>query len=179
MNHKEINIRQLQESDKSQLARLANNSNISNNLRDYFPNPYDDEDAESFIKMTIAQDPTTSFGIEFEGELCGVISLILQNDIYRKSAEIGYWLGEPYWGKGITTKAVSQITEYGFEKLNLIRIYAGIIEYNTSSMRVLEKSGFKMEGIFQKAIIKNDKIWDEHRYYILNKGYIKNKDKQL
>ncbi|WP_024768706.1 GNAT family N-acetyltransferase [Aquimarina macrocephali] len=169
MDNREIKIRELEESDKSQMAKLANNSNISNNLRDYFPNPYDEKDATSFIEMTIQQDPAVSFGIEFRGELCGVISLMLQNDIYRKSAEIGYWLGEPYWGKGITTKAVDQITEYGFEKLNLIRIYAGIIEYNTTSMRVLEKSGFKKEGIFQKAIIKNDKIWDEHRYYILNK----------
>ncbi|WP_106792642.1 GNAT family N-acetyltransferase [Aquimarina sp. Aq78] len=169
MDNREIKIRQLKESDKLQMAKLANNSNISNNLRDYFPNPYDEEDATSFIEMTIQQDPVVSFGIEFRGKLCGVISLMLQNDIYRKSAEIGYWLGEPYWGKGITTKAVDQITEYGFEKLNLIRIYAGIIEYNTTSMRVLEKSGFKKEGIFQKAIIKNDKIWDEHRYYILNK----------
>ncbi|WP_438422552.1 GNAT family N-acetyltransferase [Aquimarina macrocephali] len=169
MDNREIKIRELEESDKSQMAKLAKNSNISNNLRDYFPNPYDEKDAKSFIEMTIQQDPAVSFGIEFRGELCGVISLMLQNDIYRKSAEIGYWLGEPYWGKGITTKAVDQITEYGFEKLNLIRIYAGIIEYNTTSMRVLEKSGFKKEGIFQKAIIKNDKIWDEHRYYILNK----------
>ncbi|MBG6128893.1 RimJ/RimL family protein N-acetyltransferase [Aquimarina sp. EL_43] len=168
MDSKEIKIRQLVESDKSQLAILANNNNISNNLRDYFPSPYDEEDAKSFIKMTIQQDPTVSFGIEFRGEFCGVISLILQDDMYRKSAEIGYWLGEPYWGKGITTKAVDQITKYGFEKLNLIRIYAGVIEYNTASMSVLEKSGFKKEGISQKAIIKNGKIWNEHRYYILN-----------
>ncbi|EZH73272.1 GCN5 family acetyltransferase [Aquimarina atlantica] len=169
MDSKEIKIRQLVASDKSQLAKLANNHNISNNLRDYFPNPYNEEDAKSFIKMTIQQDPIVSFGIEFKGELCGVISLMLQDDMYRKSAEIGYWLGEPYWGKGITTKAVDQITKYGFEKLNLIRIYAGVIEYNTASMSVLEKSGFKKEGIFRKAIVKNDKIWDEHRYYILNK----------
>ncbi|WP_108808499.1 GNAT family N-acetyltransferase [Aquimarina spinulae] len=169
MDNKEIKIRQLVESDKSQLAKLANNNNISNNLRDYFPNPYNEEDAKSFIKMTIQQDPTVSFGIEFGGELCGVISLMLQDDMYRKSAEIGYWLGEPYWGKGITTKAVDQITKYGFEKLNLIRIYAGVIEYNTASMNVLEKSGFKKEGIFQKAIVKNGKIWNEHRYCILNK----------
>ncbi len=169
MDSKAIRIRKLVASDKSQLAKLANNHNISNNLRDYFPNPYNEEDAKSFIKMTIQQDPIVSFGIEFRGELCGVISLMLQDDMYRKSAEIGYWLGEPYWGKGITTNAVGQITKYGFEKLNLIRIYAGVIEYNTASMSVLEKSGFKKEGIFRKAIVKNDKIWDEHRYYILNK----------
>ena len=104
MDNREIKIRQLVALDKSQLAKLANNNNISNNLRDYFPNPYDEEDAKSFIKMTIQQDPTVSFGIEFRGEFCGVISLMLQDDMYRKSAEIGYWLGEPYWGKGITTK---------------------------------------------------------------------------
>jgi RimJ/RimL family protein N-acetyltransferase len=169
MNNTEIKIRRLELSDQLQLTKLADNSDISNNLRDSFPNPYKEKDAQSFIYMTLQQNPVTSFGVEYNENLCGVISLILQTDIYRKSAEIGYWIGEPYWGKGIATQAVSQIVKYGFETLNLIRIYAGIIEYNTASMRVLEKSGFKKEGISLKAISKKDKIWDEHRYYILNK----------
>ncbi|WP_298313715.1 GNAT family protein [uncultured Aquimarina sp.] len=170
MKDKKIKIRGLELSDKSQLAKLANNENIWNNLRDYIPHPYHENDAESFINLTKSQNPKQSFGIEFKNELCGVISLIIQEDIYRKSAEIGYWIGEPYWGNGIATKAVALITEYGFEKLNLIRIFSGIFEHNIASMKTLEKNGYNKEGIFQKAVVKNGRILDEHRYYILNKN---------
>ncbi|MDH7447423.1 GNAT family N-acetyltransferase [Aquimarina sp. 2201CG14-23] len=170
MKDQEIKIRTLTSLDIPQLARLANNENIWNNLRDYIPYPYDENDAASFIDITKAQHPKQSFGIEFKNNLCGVISLIIQQDVYRKSAEIGYWIGEPYWGKGIATKAVELITAYGFDKLNLIRIYAGVFEHNIASMKTLEKNGYKKEGISQKALIKNDRILDEHRYYILNKN---------
>jgi len=165
----EINIRKLEVSDTLQLATLANNRKIWDNLRDYIPHPYTKSDAEFFINLTQNQDPQQSFGIEFKKQLCGVISLIIQKDVYRKSAEIGYWIGEPYWGNGIATKAVQLITKYGFETLNLIRIYTGVFEHNPTSMKILEKNGYQKEGVFKKAVIKNNKILDEHRYYILNK----------
>nr|WP_255452598.1 GNAT family N-acetyltransferase [Aquimarina sp. RZ0] len=133
-----------------------------NNVRDYFPHPYSEKDAESFIKITKSQAPKQSFAIEYKNNLCGVISLLVQKDIYHKSAEVGYWIGEPYWGHGIATKAVALITNYGFEKLNLIRIYAGVFEHNIASMKILEKNGYKKEAIFRKAIYKNSKILDEH-----------------
>ncbi len=173
MSNSNIQIRPLELSDIQQLTKLANNKKVWDNLKDYFPYPYTEKDAAFFINLTQEHNPKQSFGIEFNNELCGVISLIVQEDIYRKSAEIGYWIGEPYWGKGIMTKAVELITQYGFEKLNLIRIYAGVFDYNVTSMNILENNGYKKEGIFSKAIIKNDKIWDEHRYYILNKKYNK------
>ena len=167
MNSPEIKIRPLELSDKPVLAILANNKNVSDNLRDFFPNPYGETDAESFINFTKNESPQQSFGMEYEGELCGVIGLIIQKDVYRKSAEIGYWIGEAYWKKGIATKAVELITKYGFEELKLIRIYAGVFEFNTGSMRVLEKNGFQKEGIFKNSIFKHEKVWDEHRYFKL------------
>ena len=104
-------------------------------------------------------------------QFCGIIGLIIQEDVYAKTAEIGYWLGEQFWGKGIMTKAVELMTEYGFGKLKLVRIYTGIFEYNITSMKVLEKNGYVKEGIFKKAIYKNRKTWDEHRYCKLNSTY--------
>ena len=162
-----VNIRALKLSDKADLEKLANNKNIWDNLRDYIPFPYNESDAEYFINLTMEEDPKQTFGIECQGKLSGVIGLV-QNDVYRKSAEIGYWIGEPFWGKGMATKAVGLITDYGFNKLDLNRIYTGVFEYNISSMKVLEKNGYEKEGIFKNAIFKNEKVYDEHRYYKLN-----------
>jgi RimJ/RimL family protein N-acetyltransferase len=164
-----IKIRALKISDKAELAKLANNKKVWDNLRDYIPFPYKESDAEFFINLTNEENPKQTFGIEYKGKISGVIGLVIQKDVYKKSAEIGYWIGEPFWGNGIATKAVKLITEYGFDKLNLNRIYTGVFEYNTASMKVLEKNGFEKEGIFKNAILKNDKICDEHRFYKLSK----------
>ena len=163
-----IKRRHLKLSDKTELAKLANNINIWNNLRDYIPFPYKESDAEFFIELTRKEEPKQNFGIEFNGKIAGVIGLTIQKDVYKKSAEIGYWIGEPFWGNGIATKAVELITEYGFNKLALNRVYAGVFEYNITSMKVLEKNGYKKEGIFKNAILKNDKVYDEHRFFKLN-----------
>ena len=163
-----IKIRPLKLSDKTELAKLANNKKIWDNLRDYIPFPYRESDADFFINLTKEENPKQTFGIEYQGKLSGVIGLVIQKDVYKKSAEIGYWIGEPFWGNGIATNAVKLITEYGFDKLDLNRIYTGVFEYNAASMKVLEKNGYKKEGIFKSAIIKNDKVYDEHRFYKLN-----------
>ena len=153
--------------DKWQLAELANNKKVWDNLRDYIPFPYDESDAESFIDHTSKEDPRQTFAIIYKDQFAGVVGLVPQNDVYRKSAEIGYWIGEPYWRKGIATKAVELITEYGFGTLDLNRIYAGIFDFNVGSMRVLERNGFKKEGVFKNAVLKNNKVCDEHRFYKL------------
>ncbi|MGB5500231.1 MAG: GNAT family protein [Maribacter sp.] len=164
-----IKLRPLKAADKFQLAQLANNKKIYDNVRDHFPYPYNEDDAKAFINTTIEEDPKQNFGIEYEGNICGAIGLILQKDVYRKSAEMGYWIGEPYWGKGFATKAIELITEYGFDNLNLLRIYAGVFDFNIASMKVLEKNGFKKEGISRDAVLKNGRIRNEHRYYKLKK----------
>ena len=162
-----VKLRRLEIADTNQLAQLANNRKVWDCLRDYFPHPYHEQDARNFIELTQNENPPQNFGIEYNDELCGVIGVILQQDVYKKSGEIGYWLGEPFWSKGIGTEAVSLITKYGFSELNLIRLYAGIFSFNKPSMKVLEKNGFQKDAIFRNAILKNGKIYDEHRYFKL------------
>jgi RimJ/RimL family protein N-acetyltransferase len=110
------------------------------------------------------ENPPCTFAIEYMGELAGCIGLVKQTDVYKLSAEIGYWIGEPYWGLGIATTAVELLTEYGFHQLGLVRIYSGVFDFNKASQRVLEKAGYQLEGIFEKSVIKNGKICNEYRY---------------
>jgi len=164
LRSEDLKLRGFEESDSPRIAGLANNENISNNLRDFFPSPYTEEDAEIFIGMCRIEDPKVTFLIEYKGEPAGCIGLVLQPDIYRKSAEIGYWIGEPYWGKGIAVDAVNLIVEYGFDKLGLVRIFTGVFDFNKASQKVLEKAGFYLECISKKAVYKREKILDEYRY---------------
>lgn len=159
-----ILLRPLKYSDKEILAKLANNKKIWSNLRDMFPHPYQIEDAERFIEAIKKQDTQVTFAIEFETQFAGVISINHQQDVYRKSAEIGYWLGEPYWNKGIVTTALKLVTDYGFNELKLERLFAGAFEGNEGSKRVLEKCGYKLEGIARKAVYKNKMLIDELRF---------------
>lgn len=146
------------------MAALANNKKIWDNVRDYLPHPYTIRDGEDYIDMVQKEEKPLTFGIDYKGRLAGVVGLVAQEDIYRMSAEIGYWIGEPFWGKGIATQAVKMMSNYGFEKMGFQRIFAGVFEYNIGSMKVLEKNGYEREGIFKQALIKNDRIWDEHRF---------------
>lgn len=168
MKNQKIKLRRLKASDSLEIATLANNKNVWDNLRDYLPHPYTEQDAEEFIRLTQHENPRCNFAITHNDTLCGVIGLILQKDVYKKSAELGYWIGEPFWGKGIATKAVALIVSYGFDELGLTRIFSGVFEYNKASMKVLEKNGFQKEGLFKKAVFKNEKFFDEHRYYKLH-----------
>ena len=168
MKNPDVKLRSLQTSDKYQIASLANNKKIWDNVRDGLNHPYTLENAEDFIQRQALSDAEEVFAIESNGSVCGLIGLILQKDVYRNSAEIGYWLGEPYWAKGIATIAVGKIVRVAFDDLKLVRVYASAFEYNMGSMRVLEKNGFLKEGIAKKAVYKNDKYWDEHRYALLN-----------
>lgn len=167
LQNQNIILRTLTDEDAPALAQLANNKKVWDNVRDILPHPYTINDAVSFINLTKKENPQVSFAIEYEGAFCGMIGLAPQHDVYRKTAEIGYWLGEPFWNKGIATKAVQLVTEYGFDELGFIRIHTGIFEYNVASMKVLEKNGYEKDGIFKKSIFKNGKIWDEHRYFKL------------
>jgi [ribosomal protein S5]-alanine N-acetyltransferase len=159
-----IILRPLYGSDANILAQLANNKKIWDNTRDYLPFPYGIDDAISFIKLTQKETPQTTFAIEYDGQFCGVIGLVGQSDVYKKTAEIGYWLGEPYWNKGIATVSVKLITDYGFNQLGFIRIHTGVFEYNIGSMNVLTKNGYSKDGVFKKSILKNGQIFDEHRF---------------
>lgn len=164
MKKKEVSLRRPVISDKVQITELANNRKIADNLRDIFPYPYSEKDAADYINICMKEDVPVTFAIEFNGQLAGMIALVPQDDIYRKSAEVGYWIGEKFWGKSIATTALELITEYGFKELKFKRIYSGVFDYNKASMRVLEKCGYEFEGIFKKNVIKNGKFYDEYRY---------------
>ncbi len=165
-----IELRKLEFSDSSAMAKLANNKKIWDNVRDAFGHPYTEKNAEEFIQRQAQSDSEKVFAIDFNGKLSGLCGLILQKDVYRKSAEIGYWIGEPFWGQGIATQAIGLLVLYAFEKMDLVRLHAGVFEYNLGSMRVLEKNGFAKEGISKKAIFKNGKFWEEHRFALLNEN---------
>lgn len=160
----DVILRELEEKDLPKLAEYANNKKVSVNLRDTFPNPYSIDDAKFFFELKRKENPKTTFAIEYKGEIIGNIGLIQGEDVYRNSAELGFFIGEPFWNKGIVTKAVNLIVKYGFEKLQKIRIFSCVFEFNTASQRVLEKCGFEKEAVFKKSITKNGKIYDEIRF---------------
>ncbi|MGQ1888989.1 GNAT family N-acetyltransferase [Thermophagus sp. OGC60D27] len=162
-NH-HVTLREFRHSDADSIIQLINNRKIWDNVRDSLPFPYFEKDAHEFIDFCRKMDPPGTFAIEYKNEFVGTIGLEQKNDIYRMSAAIGYWLGEPYWNRGIATTAVNLMVDYGFNQLGLIRIDAGVFSYNKGSQRVLEKAGFKLEGIFEKAVIKNNTVCDEYRY---------------
>jgi len=161
-------LRELRPGDAFDIASNADNRKIWLNLRDAFPFPYTLENAKYYIEMSRKQDPQYFFGIEVDGKIAGMISVMPGNDVYKLSGEIGYWLAERYWNKGIMTKAVKAMVSYGFTNLGLIRIHTGVFSHNTPSMKVLEKAGFSLEGIFRNSVIKDGKVLNEHRYAILS-----------
>lgn len=160
-------LRKIVKEDASRIAEYANNREIWLNLRDYFPHPYTIEDAHGFIEMVSSSGPNEIFAIANEEGFIGVVGIHPLTDIYKSTAELGYWLGEPHWGKGHVTKAVDMMVDYTWEKTEIERIEAGVFDYNPASMRVLEKCGFEKEAIRQKRLIKDGKLCDEHMYFKL------------
>ncbi len=155
-------IRQWKNEDLQELVFQANNVNVWNNLRNYFPHPYTEEHGKAWLEKVVDALPAINMAIEADGKMAGGIGLILNGDVYIKSAEIGYWLGEQYWGKGIATEAVRQMTEYAFYYFDLVRLYAEVFETNKASMRVLEKNGYYLEGVRRKAVFKNEVLMDDY-----------------
>jgi RimJ/RimL family protein N-acetyltransferase len=155
--------------DEDALVRHANNRNISRNLRDVFPYPYTATDAQDFLLGVMPLTPLTTFAVEVDGEAAGGISLRVLGDIYRRTAEIGYWLSEDHWGRGIMTDAVMAITAYGFDHLDLLRIEADVFARNPASMRVLEKAGFEREGWLRQRITKDGETIDAAVYGLLRR----------
>jgi [ribosomal protein S5]-alanine N-acetyltransferase len=159
-------LRHFQTGDEASLVENANNIKIFNNVRDVFPHPYTHDDATWWIEMNKqSENPATCFAIDVAGDAIGAVGIILGSDIYRVSAEIGYWLGENYWGKGIASEAVKLMVDYAFKNFAEVqRIWAGVFHHNKSSMRVLEKAGFHFEGIQKKSAIKNGHLLDVYMY---------------
>ena len=153
-------VRSWRVGDESALARHADNRKIWLNVRDRFPHPYTLADAEAWVAQAALAAPETQFAIEVNGEAAGGIGLFLQQDVERYSAEIGYWLGEPYWGRGVATAAVRRFTDFAFATFELCRIYANVFAWNPASCRVLEKAGYRLEGRLHCAAAKDGRMVD-------------------
>ena len=157
------------------LLKHANNAKIAMNLRDGFPHPYTEKDAVNWIRMVMDNRADLILAIEVNGEACGGIGLHGGKDVYRFNAEIGYWLSERHWGKGIISEAVRFVVDHGFTHHKWTRIHAGVFSSNPASMRVLEKCGFTREAIFRKSVLKGGNYLDEHVYSILKEAWLENK----
>jgi [ribosomal protein S5]-alanine N-acetyltransferase len=169
-NFDEFMVRDWEEDDAQSIARYANNRKVWLCLRDAFPNPYSLGDARSFLARVMSQTPRTSFAIANEAEAIGCIGITPGQDIHRFTAEIGYWLAEPFWGDGIMTEAVKAVCEYGFEEFGLCRIFAEPYATNLASARVLEKAGFAREGVLRASAFKDGKVLDQLSYAKLREG---------
>ena len=159
-------IREWRRGDEHSLVRHANNRNVWRHLRDIFPHPYTLDDAKRWIAHA-AKSPTTDFAIVVDGEAAGGIGFVPQGDIARRSAEIGYWLGEAHWGQGIATGAVRAISDYIFANFDVCRIYASVFESNPASSHVLEKAGYSCEGRLRRAVTKDGVTMDALIYALV------------
>ena len=162
-------IRKWKLSDAADLAMALSNKKIQDNLRDGLPYPYTEQDGKDFISAMLSADEneTFAFAITVNNIVIGSIGIFRQGNIHRQTAELGYYIAEEYWGKGIMTEAVKQICEYVFDKSDIIRIYAEPFAYNIASCRVLEKAGFQYEGTLRNNAVKNGKVIDMKMYSLL------------
>ena len=159
-------LRPWREGDESSLVRHANNYEVWRR-----PHPYTHADAERWIAFAKQQNPQTHFAIEVHGGATGGIGLELGSDIERRSAEMGYWLGQDFWGRGIITAAVRALTRYGFETLNLTRIFAVPFTSSSASIRVLEKCGYIREGTMRRSAIKESVVIDQVLYALTDEDF--------
>lgn len=168
----ECTIREWRAEDKAALAALLNNKKILDNLRDGLPYPYTEGDAAEFISAMRAADKmkTFAFAIAAGEALVGSIGAFRCENIHARTAEMGYYIGEPYWGRGLATGAVRQVCKFIFEHTDIIRIFAEPFAYNTASCRVLEKAGFQLEGVLRGNAVKNGKILDMKLYALVKEN---------
>ena len=162
-------IRKWELSDAKDLAAALSNKKVQDNLRDGLPYPYTEQDGKEFISAMLSADEneTFAFAIMVDDKVVGSIGIFRQGNIHSQTAELGYYIAEEYWGKGIMTEAVKQICEYVFAKSDIIRIYAEPFAYNIASCRVLEKVGFQYEGTLRSNAVKNGKVIDMEMYSLL------------
>lgn len=152
--------------DLDSLVKNANNPNIAKFMTDGFPHPYTKEKGISFIEMATKDNPIHIFAIDVDGKAVGGIGIHPQQDIMKKNAELGYWLGEEYWSNGIVSNAIKQMINFAFITYDINRVFARPFGTNMASQKVLEKCGFKLEARFEKVILKNGEYLDELIYAI-------------
>lgn len=165
----EFQLRSWRREDAEDVAFFADNERIAQNLRDVFPHPYTLADARGYVDSCVEGDETRQLcrAIECGGRAVGSIGLFRGEDVYRKSAELGYWLGRAFWGRGVMTRAARLICSEGFRTWDVARIYAEPYAVNTGSRRVLEKAGFTLEGTLRNSVFKNGRLMDSCIYGLL------------
>ena len=164
-------IRPWQLGDEAALVQHANNRNVWRNLRDVFPHPYTQQDAQEWIQRASTAEPITSFAIVIDGVAAGGIGFIPRGDVHRHTVGLGYWLGEEYWGRGLMTEAVCAITGYAFQNAEVHRLYACVYAWNPASARVLEKAGYTLEGRMRQHATKDGEKVDELIYGLLREDW--------
>ena len=166
-------IRKWELSDAADLAAALSNKKILDNLRDGLPYPYTEQDGADYISAMLSADEedTFAFAVTADDKVIGSIGVFRQGNIHRQIAELGYYIAEEYWGRGIMTEAVRQTCKHVFEKSDIIRIYAEPFANNTASCRVLEKAGFQYEGTLRSNAVKNGKVVDMKMYSILSSDH--------
>ena len=158
--------------DAPQLALVANNKKIADNIRDGLPIPYTNKDGQDWLNQIIPENnPPRFFAIVTDEEVVGNIGIVTKTDIYRKNLEIGFFISEKFWGKGIATKAIKAAVSYAFRKFDIVRIYAEVFSDNIGSRRALEKAGLKLEATIKKNIFKNGVIKDSCIYSVLKEDF--------
>jgi RimJ/RimL family protein N-acetyltransferase len=163
-----VTLREWRSSDASSLAKHANNRNVARQLRDRFPHPYTIADARQFIQMAAGARPITMFAMVADAEAVGGIGFFPGADVERFSAEVGYWLGEPFWGRGITAEAIVLLSNYAFDACNMLRLFALPFADNVQSLRVLEKAGFTREATLRSSSVKDGQVRDQALYALVN-----------
>lgn len=153
--------------DRDAIVRHANDRSVWINLRDRFPHPYTVADAQHWLELVVDRQPETNFAIAVDNEAAGGIGFTLQDDVGFRSAEIGYWLGRTYWGRGIATEALIAVTEHAFANYDICRLFAHVFEWNPKSMRVLEKAGYRCEGRLRKSVTKDGETIDQLMYALI------------
>ena len=150
--------------DEASLVQHANNRNIWLNVRDRFPHPYTANDAKLWIKIANRDTTMLNVAMEVDQQAVGGLGVVFKDDVYHRTAEIGYWLGETYWNRGLTSRAVASLSEYVFAHYDIVRLYAGIFEHNKASARVLEKAGYTFEARLRCSVTKGGQTQDELIY---------------
>ena len=167
IGHGDYVIRSYEPDDVEALLKYADNEAIARQLLDHFPHPYTEEAAHEWLRAAREQNPEVSFAIANPDELIGSIGLLLREDVFRRTAEVGYWLGEPFWGRGIATRALETFSHWAFREFDFARLQARVYEGNPASRRVLEKAGFALEGRLRNAATKHGRLLDLYLYALL------------
>ncbi len=165
-----VRLRPWRSGDEPELARLANNRLVADQLRDAFPHPYTPESAGAWVAFTVAEIPPVNFALECGGVLVGGVGYRPGSDVERCSAEVGYWVGEPYWGRGLATAGLLALVDLVAARRQFTRLFAMPFAANAASRRVLGKAGFELDAVLRRSAIKNGRVVDQCLYSRLLPG---------